>query len=419
MWLLPVVVFLSIGITSAQSSSDASRKNLQRMRSSIESTRKRINALQRRESSTIRSLSTVQRQREEVSRVVRSLETDLRALQDSVSSLVREIRSTSTARQRAESAYDDLAFAALVYDAEHPDHEYTKPSDAFVLEHVTTQMQRHRTTIRSRQDSLSLEQRLLNSTSSDQERILRERAAEGRQLTNTITSRKKELDRIRGDKTLLLKELASKRASANTLSSIIRRQEQASRLAEARRQREQSAKRRSQSGRSKDLDRGRAKSDHTRAGANHSSGEGSSAGVPERSSGGVGNGFRANSLPWPTQSHALIHGYGVYRNRETGTTLDNPGIDIRSPIGTRMTCVAAGVVTSVTWLPGFGSLVIVDHKNGFRTVYANLTSVSVGVGTSVNVGTVIGSSGESIDGPTAHFEVWRGRDRQNPLTYLR
>lgn len=406
MWFVLVVVFLSIGISSAQSSSDASRKNLQRMRSSIESTRKRIDALQRRESSTMRSLSTVQRQREEVSRVVRSLESDLRALQDSVSTLVQAIRSTSTARQRSESAYNELAFAAVVHDAEHPNHAFTEPSDAFLLEDVTAQLQRHRKRLRSRQDSLSSEQQILNSTSSDQERLLRERAAEGRQLTNTISSRKKELDRIRGDKSLLLKELAAKRASANTLSSMIRRQAEASRLAEARRQKEEAAKRRAQSSRSRER----------------------SSGAPERSSGGVvrgpapgagGSGFSANSLPWPTQSHALIHGYGVYRNRETGTTLDNPGIDIRSPIGARMTSVAAGVVTSVTWLPGFGSLVIVDHKNGFRTVYANLTSVSVGVGTSVNAGTVIGSSGESIDGPTAHFEVWRGRDRQNPLTYLR
>ncbi|MBK7034100.1 MAG: M23 family metallopeptidase [Ignavibacteria bacterium] len=73
----------------------------------------------------------------------------------------------------------------------------------------------------------------------------------------------------------------------------------------------------------------------------------------------------------------------------------------------------------MTWLSGYGSLVIVDHGNGFRTVYANLATVSVKSGSSVQSGTVVGSSGENIDGKLVHFEVWYGRERQNPLTYLR
>jgi len=397
---------------------DATRKNLQRMRSSIESTRKRIDALQRRESSTMKSLSTFQRQRQQVRRIVQNLEGDLRALQDSASVLERAIRNTTSARQRVESAYADLAFAALSYDTEHPnitdagagadggastdaraaEHAGLGAGDAFIFEHITSEVTNHRTTMLGRQDSLSSEQQLLNNSFSEQERLLNERSAEGRRLANTIESRKKELDRIRGDKSLLLKELASKRASANTLTGMIRRQEAASRLKESRRQLEARRDRANKSNKNADAARGS---------------EGSQP-VPLRK-----GGFAANSLPWPTQSRSLIHGYGVYRNRETGTTLDNPGIDIRSPIGTRMACVAAGVVSSVTWLPGFGSLVIVDHKNGFRTVYANLTSVTVGIGSAVQSGSIVGSSGESIDGPTAHFEIWYGRERQNPLTYLR
>ena len=109
----------------------------------------------------------------------------------------------------------------------------------------------------------------------------------------------------------------------------------------------------------------------------------------------------------------------MYRNPETGTTLENPGIDIKAPLGTRVTCVAKGQVSSVTWLPGYGSLVIVDHENGFRTVYANLATVAVKNGGAVTTGTTVGSSGENIDGKLVHFEIWFGRDRHNPLTYLR
>lgn len=400
--------------TSASSaSSEATRTNLLRLRASIESTRKRIDALQRQESSTIRSLSSVQRKRQQVNEIVRNLEADLHALQDSVTVLESRIRSTSSARERAESAYSDLAFAAIVHDAERGVTTSSDgPGDEFLVQHATSQMRQHRNRMLNRQDSLSNEQELFVSTSSEHALKLRERAAEERRLAGTISTRQQELERIRGDKSLLLKELAAKRSSANTLTSMIRRQEEISRAREAQRRKEIDARKRQEQASAKGQVPGRAKNDHTSSADDDRASAGGSA------SSAVG-GFAANSLPWPTQSRALIHGYGVYKNRETGTTLDNPGLDIRSPIGSRMTCVAAGVVSSVTWLPGFGSLVIVDHGNGFRTVYANLTSASVGVGAAVRAGTVIGSSGESIDGPTAHFEVWRGRERQNPLTYLR
>lgn len=129
--------------------------------------------------------------------------------------------------------------------------------------------------------------------------------------------------------------------------------------------------------------------------------------------------FRRNSLPWPTSSKSLVHGYGTYRNPETGTTLENPGIDIKSATGSAVSCVADGSVSSVAWLPGYGSLVIVDHDNGFRTVYANLAGVSVQRGDQIRQGASVGTSGENIDGTLVHFELWFGRDRQNPLTYLR
>ena len=77
------------------------------------------------------------------------------------------------------------------------------------------------------------------------------------------------------------------------------------------------------------------------------------------------------------------------------------------------------MVSTITWLPGFGSLVIVDHQNGFRTVYANLAAVAVQRGAQVLQGARIGTSGSNLDGDLVHFEVWIEGKRINPLTYLR
>jgi murein hydrolase activator len=133
----------------------------------------------------------------------------------------------------------------------------------------------------------------------------------------------------------------------------------------------------------------------------------------------VRGGFRRHSLPWPLQSHTLAHKFGRYTNAATGTIIENPGIGIATPAASAVRSVGAGVVSLVNWLPGYGSLVIIDHGNSFRSVYANLASVSVAQGQHVKPGTVLGKSGRAADGGEyLHFELWHDRDKINPIAWL-
>jgi murein DD-endopeptidase MepM/ murein hydrolase activator NlpD len=98
----------------------------------------------------------------------------------------------------------------------------------------------------------------------------------------------------------------------------------------------------------------------------------------------------------------------------------NLGVDIGAPRGSTVVAAEAGTVASVSSLPGYGSIVIVSHGGGLHTVYAELAGVSVSRGAKVSRGSAIGSSGENPElGPIVHFEVWKGRSRQNPLKWLR
>ena len=126
------------------------------------------------------------------------------------------------------------------------------------------------------------------------------------------------------------------------------------------------------------------------------------------------------SLSWPVSSRRIVQGYGEQRNQELGTVTMNLGVDIGASSGSAVTAAEAGTVASVSSLPGYGSIVIISHGGGLHTVYAELAGVSVSRGSKVKRGSVIGTSGQNPElGPIVHFEVWKGRARQNPLRWLR
>lgn len=72
----------------------------------------------------------------------------------------------------------------------------------------------------------------------------------------------------------------------------------------------------------------------------------------------------------------------------------------------------------ITW--GYGCHVIVDHGNGYQTLYAHFSSLSVSAGQSVSQGQqlgIMGSTGRST-GPHLHFEIRQGGGLLNPLGFL-
>lgn len=97
------------------------------------------------------------------------------------------------------------------------------------------------------------------------------------------------------------------------------------------------------------------------------------------------------------------------------------GIDIAGPIGTAVTAADSGRVTTVLYENyGYGYHVIVDHGNGYQTLYGHLSRIDVSPGQNVSRGTVLGlrgSTGRST-GPHLHFEVIQNGAKVNPLGFL-
>lgn len=394
----------AVGTMGAQGSVDAQRRELDRMKRSIEQTRTRITALNRKESSAMRSLTSVQRQRHQLAVFIGSLEHDLAALQDSAQVLEQQIRTTQSSLERVEVAYGAATRRLLALRARYP-AEHRAGTEA-LFRSMSATVAAHRRSMQSLEDSLKAQQSVLDDVVGTQAYVLAEKTREQRRLASTITASQRELEKLRSDKTKLKSELASKQKSARSMRTIIsglvakeerRRKEQAERRAEEQRQAEQRRRQRTPAGTATPPAR-------------------TAPSTPEPPTRAA---FGAGSLPWPVASRTILHGYGTYTNEASGTVFDNPGIDIACPVGSTVSCAGNGTVSSIQWLPGFGSVVIVDHGNGMRTVYANLAGVSVKQGAAVRTGSPIGTSGESVDGAFMHFEVWKGRERTNPATYLR
>jgi septal ring factor EnvC (AmiA/AmiB activator) len=123
-------------------------------------------------------------------------------------------------------------------------------------------------------------------------------------------------------------------------------------------------------------------------------------------------------LPWPVSQGAVVESFGEHVNPRLGTVTISPGIDIAVPSGTEVRSVADGTVNMISYIAGFGNLMIVAHDDGFYTVYAHLSEILVRRDKKVKAGQAIARSGESVSGPRLHFELWYNRLKQDPLNWL-
>ena len=115
---------------------------------------------------------------------------------------------------------------------------------------------------------------------------------------------------------------------------------------------------------------------------------------------------------WPA-SGGISQGYTFYHK----------AIDISNRAGGAILAADAGVVTVAGWVDGYGygNRVMLDHGNGFVTLYAHLSVVQVRVGQRVGRGDVLGQMGSTgrSTGTHLHFEIRQGGALQNPLSFLR
>jgi septal ring factor EnvC (AmiA/AmiB activator) len=124
-------------------------------------------------------------------------------------------------------------------------------------------------------------------------------------------------------------------------------------------------------------------------------------------------------LPWPAAGR-VVKKFGRTWNSERKTTTENPGIDIKGKPGSPVRSVIGGIITTITYIRGYGTTIIIDHGGGFYTVYSHVTNVETNEENEVQAGDIIAYMGNagSIDGSKLHFEIWGHGQKLNPEKWL-
>ncbi|MGE5352897.1 MAG: murein hydrolase activator EnvC family protein [Acidobacteriota bacterium] len=297
------------------------------------------------------------------------------------------------------------------------------------LKRISLQRQKNIAELKEKQDELSILQKKLVAERDEKRAIAEEKQKEEKNLDVKLLERKSILAGLRNDKNSLYKELELKKKAEGEIRNLISRliEKEERRKAEERKAAEEKRKqllaRLEKAKKNKENKEAATRVENkSLTGAKEEAKEELAAENEIPSEDYTYSGMESFSslrgrLHWPVNSGKVIRKFGENRNSKLNTVTLNYGIDIKA-LDTGVKAVCDGIVSAVNWVPGYGSVLIITHKNGFRTVYGHLGEILVGEGARVKSGAVIGRISESLEGSILHFEIWNERSNQNPEVWL-
>ena len=149
---------------------------------------------------------------------------------------------------------------------------------------------------------------------------------------------------------------------------------------------------------------------------------GSSSGGGSSGGGSSSSGARVSGYGfiWPSDCHTITCYYGPRVHPITHVYSNHSGIDIGAYYGTPIYACASGTVTTATYGTAYGNHVVINHGNGFSTLYGHMCRYIVSPGTYVTRGQVIGYVGSTgwSTAPHLHLTIYYNGSLVNPLSYL-
>ena len=121
-------------------------------------------------------------------------------------------------------------------------------------------------------------------------------------------------------------------------------------------------------------------------------------------------------LVWPLRGNILAR----YGEPKAGGRLQWKGLWIGASDGAEVRACARGRVAYVGWLSSYGLIVVLQHDQGYFTLYGHTSAVSRSVGESVNAGEVIAQAGNTggYEQPGVYFELRKGAETLDPTGWF-
>jgi murein DD-endopeptidase MepM/ murein hydrolase activator NlpD len=123
---------------------------------------------------------------------------------------------------------------------------------------------------------------------------------------------------------------------------------------------------------------------------------------------------------WPLQGR-IMSSFGERTDPFNGEGTFHRGVDISGGYGQAIIAPADGVITEAEVHNGYGKTIVINHGNGYNTLFGHMSGFAVAVGQHVQRGDVIGYVGLSgrSTGPHVHYEVHINDVAVNPHKYMR
>ena len=117
----------------------------------------------------------------------------------------------------------------------------------------------------------------------------------------------------------------------------------------------------------------------------------------------------------------LTSAYGYRIHPITGNYTFHNGVDLAAGQGTPIYATKSGTVTTATYNYAYGYYVVINHLDGFSSLYGHMTHYTVSVGDYVQRGEIIGYVGSTgySTGPHLHFTIYYNGSTVNPMSYIR
>jgi septal ring factor EnvC (AmiA/AmiB activator) len=363
---------------------------LQNIREQIRSLEGKITRQQKDERAALDLLDTYDRKATLVRRLITRLKIEEQDLQYQIDTTRRTIATLEGQYQFLKDQYADYVVSVYRSGRVH-DLELLLSSSSLnqlyirneYLKAFSAQRKKDAEDLVTKKSEIEDTQAELQQQLTEQRRLIAEKGAEEDRLASLAADRRRILAKIRSNKKTLQRSIDRQMKAAKDLEGIIADLVEADRI---RKEREAEAQRMSR--------------------------------LPQPPPEKGEFASKKGKLRWPVSEGRIVAHFGNQRHPTLKTITQTTGIDIAVKTGSPVSAVAAGEISKIWWLPGYGNIVIINHYGGYRTIYTHLAEIKITEGQKVKEGDVIAESGEALNGPRLHFEIWKDREKQNPEIWL-